>query len=89
MSRESRRDQVLEAVLSAGLLVSATLLATGLFAGSEAALRWGTLLLMATPLMRVVVVTLALLLERDWLFAAVSLWIFLVLGSSAWSAFGR
>jgi uncharacterized membrane protein len=86
MSQETRLDRVIEAVLSAGLLLSATLLAGGLVLGSQGALRWGALLLMLTPVARVVVVTVALALKRDWVFAVVSLWILSVLVWSAWSA---
>jgi uncharacterized membrane protein len=80
---ETRLDRTIEAVLSAGLLISASLLVGGLALGSQPALHWGALLLMMTPVARVVVVTIALALERDWLFAAVSLWI---LGVLVWSA---
>jgi uncharacterized membrane protein len=86
LSQETGLDRVIEAVLSVGLLLSASLLAGGLFFGSQEALRWGALLLMMTPVARVVVVTVGMTLERDWVFAAVSLWILAVLVWSAWSA---
>jgi hypothetical protein len=38
---------------------------------------------------RVVVVTIGMLRERDWLFAAISVWILSVLGSSIYWAMGR
>jgi hypothetical protein len=38
---------------------------------------------------RVVVVTVGLLRQKDWLFAAVSFWILAVLGSSLYFASGR
>jgi uncharacterized membrane protein len=79
---EPRLDRTIEAVLSTGLGVSALLLLAGLLLQKEPLLRWGVLLLMVTPAARVVVVTLGLLLRRDWLFAAVSLWILSVLTSS-------
>jgi uncharacterized membrane protein len=44
---------------------------------------------MATPVARVVVVTVGMLREKDWLFAGVSFWILAVLGSSLYFASGR
>lgn len=79
---ETRLDKTIEAVLSIGLLTSAALLAAGLLLRQEPLLRWGVMLMMMTPGARVVVVTVGLLLQRDWLFALVSLWILLVLSSS-------
>ncbi len=72
-----------------GLAVSAALLVAGLALGRADLLRWGILVLMTTPVARVVVVTIGMLRERDWLFAAVSLWILAVLGSSVYVATGR
>jgi uncharacterized membrane protein len=51
------------------------LLVGGLFLGSAAPLRWGIILLMLTPVARVVTLTLGLALQRDWLFVLVSLWV--------------
>ena len=79
---QPKLDVAIEAVLSVGLLVSAALLAYGLLLQREPALRAGVLLLMATPAARVVVLTIGLLLRRDWGFAAVSLWILCVLLTS-------
>jgi hypothetical protein len=84
---EGRLLATIEAVLSAGLLASAALLAAGLLLSQEPLLRYGVLLLMLTPVARVIVLTLGLLLERDWSFALVSLWILAVLCSSALFAF--
>jgi uncharacterized membrane protein len=79
---EARLDRTIEAVLASGLLVSAALLLLGLLTGREPLLRLGVLALMVTPAARVAVVTLGLLLRRDFLFALVSLWIVAVLASS-------
>jgi uncharacterized membrane protein len=79
---EARLFRVIEAVLTIGLLTSAALLAIGVFTSQEPLLRWGLLLLMLTPAARVVVLTVGLLLERDWVFAAISVWVLLVLASS-------
>lgn len=72
-----------------GLLVAAVLLVLGLALDRSLFLKWGILALMTTPAARAVVVTVGLLRERDWLFAAVSLWILSVLASSAYVATGR
>ncbi len=74
--------RTIEVVLTTGLLLSATLLLVGLAAGSPASLHWGILLLMLTPVARVVVLTVGLLHEGDWLFGALSLAILAVLGAS-------
>ena len=75
----SRLDRVVEIVLSGGLLLSAALLLAGLASGRAALLWLGVLAMLLTPVARVVVVTAGLVLRRDWLFAAVSLWILGVL----------
>ncbi len=76
-------DRAIELVLSVGVIASGACLVAGLVLGSSPMLRWGILLLLATPVARVVVVTLGLFRQRDWLFASISLWIFLVLASAA------
>jgi uncharacterized membrane protein len=87
--RPSPLERTIEVVLMGGLLTSAGLLVGGLILDRAALLKWGILVLMATPVTRAVVVTVGLLRERDWLFAAVSLWILSVLGSSVYVAAGR
>jgi uncharacterized membrane protein len=75
-------EKALEFVLSAGVLLSGATLLAGLTLRSAALQQAGILLLMLTPVARVVVLTVGLVHERDWLFAAVSLWILGVLGFS-------
>jgi uncharacterized membrane protein len=82
-------ERTIEVVLTAGLLASAGLLVAGLALDRAALLKWGILILMATPVARVVVVTVGMLREKDWLFAGVSFWILAVLGSSIYFASGR
>jgi len=77
----TRLERTIELVLEAGLAVSTLLLLAGLVAGAEGPLRWGVLLLMVTPVVRVVVVTAGLALARDWPFALVSLFVLGVLGA--------
>lgn len=72
----------LELALSGGLLVSASLLVAGLVTQSSSLLHAGILLMLFTPVARVVVLTVGLFHERDFLFACISLWILLVLLSS-------
>ena len=75
----TRLDRVVEVVLTAGLGVSALLLAAGLLARRHG-LRWGGVLaLLLTPVARVVVVTIGFIDRKDWVFTAVSLWILGVL----------
>lgn len=86
MSRTSTLDRVIEAVLTVGVLVSGLLLTAGLVSGRASVLRVGILLLLATPVARVLVVTIGMMLERDWIFTLVSLWILAVLASGIWVA---
>ena len=72
-------ERLVEAVLVAGLLASTLLLACGLLMSLEAALRLGILILMATPVARVFVLTIALLVRRDFVFAGLSLFVLGVL----------
>jgi uncharacterized membrane protein len=69
-------------VLTTGLAVSAGLLLFGLADAHAGALRLGILILMATPVARVIVLTIGLLRERDLLFGLLSLGILGVLGLS-------
>jgi hypothetical protein len=74
-------ERAIEVALTAGLAASAALLLAGLVGGWGEGLRWGILLLMLTPVARVVVLTLGLFLKRDWLFGFVSLFVLAVLCS--------
>jgi uncharacterized membrane protein len=82
----TRLDRAVEIVLTAGLGVSALLLLAGLLAARGGLLWWGVLVLLLTPVARVVVVTIAFVHRRDWVFAAVSLWIVGVLAFSFYVA---
>ncbi len=74
-------ERHIEHVLTAGLLLSTGLLLVGLLLSSPVLLRWGIVLLMLTPVVRVLVLTIALAFERDWVFTLVSLFVLGVLGS--------
>ena len=87
MSGHARRlERVIEAALTGGLALSGLLLVAGLVLGSTDPLWWGVLLLILTPVVRVVVVTVGLVLDHDWLFASVSLFVLGVLLSSVYVA---
>lgn len=79
MSRNFGLDQAIELILSIGLVASAGLLVAGLALQAEGPLRWGIVLLMLTPVARVVVLTLGLFLARDFFFGSLSLGILMVL----------
>ena len=83
-SRVRTLERIVEAALTAGVAVSGLLLVAGLFLGSTAPLWWGVLLLILTPVARVLVVTVGLILDHDWLFAGVSLFVLGVLLSSVY-----
>lgn len=75
MTAPSALERVIEVVLTVGVAGSGLLLLAGLVFGSDAVLRYGILVLMATPVSRVVVMTAGLLGRRDWVFGLISLWI--------------
>jgi uncharacterized membrane protein len=88
VSDESRLDVVIEAVLTGGLAISSALLLFGLLLSRPGLLTAGIVLLLLTPVARVVVVTIDLLRRRDWVFAATSAWILGVLLFSLFVAWG-
>jgi hypothetical protein len=77
-----RIESLIEVVLTVGLLASTALFVLGLALGSSGLLKWGILLLMLTPVARVVILTLGLFRQRDVLFGLVSLFVLGVLLSS-------
>lgn len=79
-----RLERAIEAALSGGVLVSGLLLLAGLATARTGLLRSGVVLLMLTPVARVLVMTVGLFHERDYLFGALSLWILAVLASGIW-----
>lgn len=83
-SRIRTLERIVEAALTAGVAGSGLLLVAGLVLGSAAPLWWGVLLLILTPVVRVLVVTVGLILDHDWLFASVSLFVLGVLLSSVY-----
>ena len=76
--------RIVEVALTVGVAVSGVLLVAGLLFGSTTPMWWGVLLLIATPVLRVLVVTVGLALDHDWLFVGVSLFVLGVLLSSAY-----
>jgi uncharacterized membrane protein len=76
-------ERAVELALSVGVATSAILLLTGLFATSPALLKAGVLLLMCTPVARVLVLTAGLFLEGDRRFGFVSLTVLAILTTSA------
>jgi len=88
VSDQSQLDEVIEAVLTGGLAISSALLLAGLLLARPGLLTAGIVLLLMTPVARVVVVTIDLVRRRDWVFAATSAWILGVLLFSLFVAWG-
>jgi len=86
VSHARRLERVVEAGLTVGVLASGLLLVAGLILGTTGLLWWGVLLLILTPVVRVLVVTVGLVLDHDWIFSAVSLFVLAVLLSSLYMA---
>ncbi len=84
-----RLEAFVERLLTTGLVASAILLTAGLLSSIVPLLYAGILLLMVTPGVRVLVLTIGLLHRRDYVFAALSLGALLVLALSATLAFHR
>lgn len=74
-ARGVRIERVIEGALTVGLLVSSALFIVGLVLGADGLLKGGILLLMLTPVARVVILTVGLLHERDFRFGLVSLFV--------------
>jgi uncharacterized membrane protein len=87
-------ERVIGVVLRAGVIVSSTCLAVGLLlslatgggAASAVLLNVGIVVLLATPLARVIVSTVQYLNERDWAFATLTFVVLLELVASAVAA---
>jgi uncharacterized membrane protein len=77
-------ERAIEVALTGGVGIAGLLLVAGLLLGASEPLRWGILLLMATPVVRVTVMTVGLLSQRDWRFGLVSLFVLGVLASGIW-----
>ena len=80
-------ERTVEVVLSTGLGLATLLLLFGLARSHEPTMRAGIVILMFTPVARVVLVTLGLFKERDVLFGLISAFVLAVLASSVWVAF--
>jgi uncharacterized membrane protein len=93
----SRLERWLGAVLRTGALASGALLAIGLvleLAGvnhglSAAVTAAGLMILMATPVARVVVSVVEFALDRDWLFLAMTVTVLVILTGSLGVAMGK
>ena len=82
-------EDVIETARKVGRALSTGLRRVGLIAGANRPLRWGIVLLMLTPVVRVAVVTAGLALERDWTFTAVSFIVLAILLSGIWVSVHR
>ena len=80
-------ERAVEAVLTSGLALATALLLYGLARSHAPTLRAGIVILMFTPVARVLLVTVGLFKERDLLFASISAFVLAVLASSVWVAF--
>lgn len=78
-AKVGRLETSVERVLTAGVVASGALLLVGLSLGSEPLLRIGVVLLMLTPVVRVLVLTLGLFREGDLRFGFVSLAVLAIL----------
>lgn len=97
MSQSRRLEQIVGVVLRIGITASAVCLAIGLtlaFVGadrvSRTLLNVGILVLLATPVARVIVSVLEYAVERDWMFVGLTLTVLLELVASGIAAmYGR
>ena len=79
-------SRTLSHVYSAALAVAGPLLLAGLLLGRPQFLSAGILIVMATPIVGVVIVTGAMAAQRDWPFTTVALLVLAILGSSLYAA---
>lgn len=80
--RGAALERALPGLLQVGTAASAGLLAGGLALGRASLLSAGVALLIGTPVAASVVLALGMLARREWRFAAIALWVVLVLSSS-------
>jgi hypothetical protein len=78
--------RALRLLYSAALAAAGPLLLAGLALRAPALLDAGVLIVMSTPIVGVLLVAGALVVERDWAFAAVALVVLAILGSSLYAA---
>ena len=78
--------RLLRIVYSAALAIAGPLLLAGLVLGAPALLDAGVLVVMATPIVGVVLVTGAMARAGDWPFTGVALVVLAILGSSLYAA---
>ena len=89
-----RMERLLGKVLGVGLAISVVVLASGLAltlagaapAAADRILRVGLMILMATPVARVMAATVEYAMERDWAFLAITLSVLAVLFASLLAA---
>jgi len=81
MTAARRLERAIEGVLTAGVLASGAFLVLGLSLGDASLLRAGVLILMFTPVARVLVLTLGLFREGDRRFGFVSLTVLAILAA--------
>jgi uncharacterized membrane protein len=89
-----RMERLLGRVLAAGLAVSVVVLASGLAltlagaapAAADRILRVGLMILVATPVARVMAATVEYAMERDWAFLAITISVLAVLFASLLAA---
>ena len=92
-----RLEHRLGVLLKAGVLSSAASLAIGLIAWfaagpttlSGSAMTIGLLILMATPILRVIVSLVAYIRMRDWFFVGTTVAVFVLLGITVLLAWGK
>ena len=92
-----RLETRLGVLLKAGVLSSAAFLAIGLAAWfaagptplSRGAMTLGLLVLMATPILRVIVSLVAYIRMRDWFFVGTTVAVFVLLGITVLLAWGK
>jgi uncharacterized membrane protein len=79
-------ERVLRWVFIFALAIAAPLLLAGLLTHSSRLLEAGVLTVMVTPLVGVVIVTVAMAHARDWPFTGVALLVLAILASSLYAA---
>jgi uncharacterized membrane protein len=96
----TRLERLIDAVLQVGVVVSSLCMAAGLAlslvgletsAAANLLLQIGIVVLLATPVARVIVSTIEYIAERDWIFAALTLTVLveLMVSVAAALAFNR
>lgn len=76
---DERMELILSTLLRAGVILAAGVVIAGVALSRPPVIQWGLILLIATPVARVVLSVVSFAIERDWLYVSITLVVLAVL----------